>query len=125
MPGKVIDASALAAAAFEEPEGDRIGQLLEDSELSAPTLLLYEINNVASQKIRRFPEKQATLERLLSRIDELDITYLNVDHEAVLSLALDTGLTTYDASYLWLARALNADLVTLDQQLQRAADATS
>ena len=34
--------------------------------------------------------------------------------------AAATGLTAYDASYLWLTRQLDADLVTLDQQLARA-----
>jgi len=32
-------------------------------------------------------------------------------------LALRTGLTPYDASYLWLAGYLGADLVTLDERL--------
>jgi len=30
-------------------------------------------------------------------------------------------LTGYDASYLWLAQRLNAELVTLDRDLARAA----
>jgi predicted nucleic acid-binding protein len=37
-----------------------------------------------------------------------------------LELAAATGLTAYDASYLWLARRLGADLVTLDKQLAKA-----
>jgi predicted nucleic acid-binding protein len=46
-----------------------------------------------------------------------------VDLDATLDLAGRTGLTAYDASYLWLARRLNAELVTLDRQLERAAAA--
>ena len=30
------------------------------------------------------------------------------------------GLTAYDASYLWLAQALDLELVTLDDDLSRA-----
>jgi predicted nucleic acid-binding protein len=30
-----------------------------------------------------------------------------------------TKLTAYDAGYIWLARDLDADLVTLDRQLAR------
>ncbi len=41
----------------------------------------------------------------------------------VVSLALATGLTAYDASYLWLARLLGAELVTLDRRLAAAASA--
>jgi len=39
-----------------------------------------------------------------------------VDHLAAFQLALETGLTTYDASYLLLARSLKISLV----ELQRA-----
>jgi predicted nucleic acid-binding protein len=34
---------------------------------------------------------------------------------------LATGLSAYDASYLWLARDLDVELVTLDRQLAKAA----
>ena len=42
---------------------------------------------------------------------------------SVVELALETGLTAYDASYLWLARQFGADLVTLDKALDKAATA--
>jgi predicted nucleic acid-binding protein len=35
-------------------------------------------------------------------------------------LAERTKLSLYDASYLWLARTLGAELVTLDENLLRA-----
>ena len=38
------------------------------------------------------------------------------------SWPMRTGLTTYDASYLWLARDLGVELVTLDRQLAEAAE---
>ena len=43
-----------------------------------------------------------------------------MDHAEVVALALETGLTAYDASYLWLARRLGLELVTLDKALQAA-----
>jgi predicted nucleic acid-binding protein len=51
----------------------------------------------------------------------LTIDAAEVDHPSVLVLAERFQLTGYDASYLWLAQQLNAELVTLDQQLARAA----
>ena len=39
------------------------------------------------------------------------------------AVAAATGLTSYDASYLWVARRLGAELVTLDRQLEKAAAA--
>jgi predicted nucleic acid-binding protein len=40
--------------------------------------------------------------------------------DALLGLAERIGLTTYDASYLWLARRTGAELVTLDRRLEAA-----
>jgi len=42
----------------------------------------------------------------------------------VIELALETGLTAYDAAYLWLAVAHGAELVTLDARLARVAGQT-
>lgn len=50
---------------------------------------------------------------------------MSVDHDAVVELAATAGLTAYDASYLWLSQQLSAELVTLDRQLERAAEALS
>jgi predicted nucleic acid-binding protein len=50
----------------------------------------------------------------------LTIEVVAIDGDAVVALAENTGLTAYDASYLWLARELRADLVTLDAALAAA-----
>jgi hypothetical protein len=52
---------------------------------------------------------------------KLGIEILTVDHWAVVNLAEETGFTTYDASYLWLAGQLKAELITLDAKMQKAA----
>ena len=51
------------------------------------------------------------------------LIWLDVDAGDVVLLAHATGTTAYDASYLWLAASLGADLVTLDNRLARAVDA--
>src|SRR3984893_6924962 len=53
----------------------------------------------------------------------LRVEEVAVDHDSALELAAVTGLTAYDASYLWLSRQLGAELVTLDRQLAKAATA--
>lgn len=42
--------------------------------------------------------------------DRLDIKLLAVDHLEVIDLAAKARLTTYDASYLWLARKTGGEL---------------
>jgi predicted nucleic acid-binding protein len=48
------------------------------------------------------------------------IAWCDVDPIEAVLVANATGLTTYDAAYLWLAGSLGADLVTLDARLASA-----
>jgi predicted nucleic acid-binding protein len=51
----------------------------------------------------------------------MPIEIVEVEHADVIELAEVSGLTSYDAAYLWLAQTLAAELVTLDRRLQTAA----
>ncbi|MFO1023570.1 MAG: type II toxin-antitoxin system VapC family toxin [Acetobacteraceae bacterium] len=120
MPVKVVDASALAALLFAEPEADGVAAKLTDARLVAPALLGFELANICLIKSRRHPEREAELAAALRLRSRLRVEEIAIDHDGVLKLAVATGLTAYDASYLWLARRLGAELVTLDRQLAKA-----
>ncbi len=121
MPGRVVDASVLAAFLFGEPRRDEARSLLGDHELYAPTLLPYELTNIASRKIRDYPDQRESLiEALEIGLSLSELTLIEVDFDAVLSLSLKTDLTAYDASYLLLSRRLSASLLTFDETLQSA-----
>jgi predicted nucleic acid-binding protein len=117
---KVVDASALAALLFAEPEADSIAQRLEGARLVAPSLVDFELANVCLTKMRRQPKNRDTLRAAFHLLHRLRVETVAVDHPAILNLAEATGLTAYDASYLWLARALGAELITLDRKLAAA-----
>ena len=117
---KVVDASALAALLFGEPEADAIAASLEGARLTAPALLGFELANVCLTKMRRHPAQREALRAAFGLTDRLAVETVAVDHGAALDLAEATGLTVYDASYLWLARALGGELVTLDRKLAAA-----
>jgi predicted nucleic acid-binding protein len=117
----VVDASALAALLFGEPEADGVARQLDGARLVAPGLLAYELANVCLVKCRRHPDQREALLAGYELRGRLGIQEMAVDHAAALALALTTGLTVYDASYLWLARQLGAELVTLDKVLGRVA----
>jgi predicted nucleic acid-binding protein len=53
-------------------------------------------------------------------LDALSISLETVNLDAAIVLAERMKLSLYDASYLWLAHALGAELVTLDDRLARA-----
>ncbi|HEY3799450.1 MAG TPA: type II toxin-antitoxin system VapC family toxin [Caulobacteraceae bacterium] len=123
MVAKVVDASALAAMIFEEPEAAEIEAKLAGAELYAPELLAYELANICVKKCRRDPELRSTYLAAYAVIARVVVEAMPVDHRAVPAFSLRTGLTAYDASYLWLAAELGLELVTLDKELDRAARA--
>ena len=110
----------MATIAFEEPRADEAEELLEFADLFAPQLLAYELTNVAQTKARHSPHDLSAIEQGLLWALMLDIQWADVDHQAVLALALEKGITTYDASYLYVARSLGFPLVTFDDRLQAA-----
>jgi predicted nucleic acid-binding protein len=119
MTTVVVDASALCAVLFGEPEGKAIKDALDDAALVAPALLSFEVANVCVMKFRRHGHStEMTL--ALNLFGRLDIAFMAVDLAEVVRLAGETRLTAYDASYLWLAQSLNTELITLDQELVRA-----
>jgi predicted nucleic acid-binding protein len=121
----VIDASAMAAVVFKEPEGASVAERLRLHFLVAPRLMAYELANTAVMKIKAHPDSTGWIMKALTRAlaDDFAITWSDVEYEEVADLAIQTGLTAYDASYLWLARHMHADLVTLDKTLAKAAAA--
>ncbi|MDA0988149.1 MAG: type II toxin-antitoxin system VapC family toxin [Chloroflexi bacterium] len=118
MADKVVDASILGAIIFEEPRADEANSLVSGFDLQAPMLLRYELLHIAQKKCLQYPSQRESHKRILIEALDMDIQWHEVDYASVLDIALETCLTTYDASYLWLARALAAPLATFDQQLQ-------
>ena len=121
MPVKVVDASAIAALLFGEPEAESVANRLGEARLFAPALLGFELVNVCLIKSRRHPAQRPALATAFRLRDRLAIEHVAVDHDSAFELAVAKGLTAYDASYLWLAQHLGAELVTLDRQLVTAA----
>jgi predicted nucleic acid-binding protein len=121
MTVRVVDASALGALVFGEPEADAIAGRLGSGPLAAPVLIRFELANICLKKIKAHP----SLERKLLEAHDLGtriaIQLTDVDHNEVIQLARKSGLSAYDASYLWLALRLKAELITLDIKLKAAA----
>ncbi len=117
----VADASLIAAIVFNEPDRARAEATLGTSDLDEPLLLAFELTHIACTKARAMPSARPVLEVGLADALRLATRWLPVDSPAVMRLALETGLTAYDASYLWLARALRTPLATFDPRLRTAA----
>ena len=113
----VVDASAVGAVVFAEPEGPTISAHVREETLIAPQLIDYELANVALKKIRRNLEPAPVVLAMLTRIADFPIRRVAVPPLDVVELARRTGLSAYDAAYLWLARSQDVELVTLDARL--------
>jgi predicted nucleic acid-binding protein len=99
---------------------EAIAGRLAGARLVAPALLSFELTNVRLIKCRRHPDQKLSLMAAFRLRDRLGVEEVAIDNGSVLDLACGTGLTAYDASYLWLARQLKAELGTLDRQLANA-----
>ena len=123
MPAKVVDASVMASLIFEEPRAEEAAALLQDADLHAPLLMAYELTNIARKKAEQLPVQREDFAELLEEALAMDINWRDVSHSAVLRIALETRLSTYDACYLYLSQLLGAALVTFDRRLGRIAEA--
>ena len=121
MPVRVVDASALGALVFGEAKAEEIARTLGDSPMAAPALIWFELASICLHKIKAHPAQRDQILRAFMMAGKLAIEIVEVDHRAVVNLADETGLTTYEASYLWLAEHLKGQLITLDVKMQRAA----
>jgi len=121
------DAGAVAVMALERVPAD-IRAYGGVARMSDPEIILQIMDAVsipvmAKCRIGHFVEAQIL--EAFNLVSRLDIDTIEVDHSAIVDLAMDTGLTTYDASYLWIALHLRGKLVTLDKTLRNAAEAKS
>ena len=114
----VVDASAFAASIFSEPGCLEVERQLHGAAIFAPPLLVAELSNVAWKKARRRPADTGQIMTALSAaLTDDRINWSDVDPVDAALVALETGASAYDASYLWLAGHLGADLITLDRRL--------
>jgi len=118
----VVDASAMGALLFGEPKAEEVAETLEGARLAAPGLLRFEMASVCLKKIAAYPKLEVRLMAALGLFTRLAIDTVQIDHSATVALARETGFTTYDASYLWLAKELKGELITLDERLAKEID---
>ena len=123
MTAEVVDASALAALLFGEPEAERVAESLGSVELFAPSLIRYELASVCAKKRRLYPAQEDSLLAALALYPRLGVAEVEVPAIEMARLVRETDVTAYDAAYLWVARHADIPLLTLDRKLAAAARA--
>jgi predicted nucleic acid-binding protein len=92
-----------------------------ETALAAPDLLFSEMANILWKLVRR---GEMTASRGIEIIEEVVAApFITVSNQSLaqdaLDLAVATGLTAYDASYVALAMRLDKILITADEKLVR------
>jgi predicted nucleic acid-binding protein len=117
---KVVDASALIAVIFSEPGAEMAAEHMHNAALIAPPLIHFEFTNICLVKFRRNLVARDRIPDAFALFAQFQIEFVQPEMSQVFELADVTGLSAYDASYLWLAKTRNAGLVTLDKRLAAA-----
>lgn len=116
----VVDASAVSAVFFREPEAEFLERKLSKRSWVAPALIDYEVGSVYLKKTKAYPHLRRQLDECYRIYCKSSLERIDVPILSAVETAEKHGLTIYDASYFWLAETLGLDLVTLDKQLAAA-----
>jgi predicted nucleic acid-binding protein len=117
----VCDASVFAALVFGEPGSDKARSLTRGRRLYAPTLLRYEVAQVATRKATETPSAAPIVDKAFAAGLHVPVKLLEPSWPALVELARTHSLTAYDAAYLQVALALGIRLATLDKRLGQVA----
>jgi predicted nucleic acid-binding protein len=118
----VVDATVLADFLAGETALQASAEELmrEDSDWISIGLWRYELGNVLWKKVKFEKDDPENMRKQLESAARLLIeTVEDVDLRATYDIAVQTGLTFYDASYVWLARTRGLTLRTRDKQILR------
>ncbi len=118
----VVDATVLADFLAGEAALQASAEELmrEDSDWISVGLWRYELGNVLWKKVKFEKSDSEGMRKHLECGTRLLIeTVEDVDLVRVYDIAVQRGLTFYDASYVWLARARGLTLRTRDKQILR------
>ena len=117
----VIDTSAILAVILDEPERDRLIEMVSKSVLIGPGSIPWEVGNAFSAMIRR---NRLSLEAAIEGIEifkKIQIQFIEPDYAHVMKLCFDNNTYAYDAYFLDCAIRFKAPLLTLDKNLKSIA----
>lgn len=122
----VVDNSVVVGWYFESqstPETDKILDLLTNETAHVPALWILEFSNVLRKALKAGKADTARIQEIIALVKALPISvdYTSESVESNLAIALQYGLTSYDAAYLGLAIRLQLPIATNDSALKEAA----
>lgn len=122
--GVVIDASVLLKLLLPEEQSDAVRRLWgkwveEDTQITAPFLLAYEVTSVLRNKVFRgeLPPEAGEAAFVAFRTQEISLLHPEGIEEKTWALAGEWNLpTSYDVAYLALAELMDYEFWTADRR---------
>lgn len=126
MTRAVLDASAVVELLRWSPAGQRLAATIAttDADLHMPHLCSVEVTSAWRSLVARGEVPEARARAALEDLADLPATRHPVEPLLLRVWQLRGNLTAYDATYVALAEALGATLITGDRRLGRAASAS-
>lgn len=127
MSQLVVDSSVAVKWYLPEAGSSKARELLRilgsEGQLAAPDFILTEISSVLWKYVRRQVVYEDEAQLMLQWFREAGVQLFATGDLAPLTLriALTTGCTVYDSTYLAVATMLNCPLITADERLCRSA----
>lgn len=120
-----IDSSALACFLLKEEGWREVGEALKEGALS-PDLVLKEVSNAILKRFRRGEMSKEEVDAALQALSALTGRALKVEEETkyveeAIKVAMDRGLTVFDAVYIVFSKGKNLRLMTADDRQAKAA----
>jgi len=124
----VLDCSVALAWCLEDESNeyaDNLLDLLVDQQAIVPSLWHLEVMNVLLMAQRRGRVEQGKIPLILQTLSNLPISTdkreIGINDENFINFANQYQLTSYDATYLYLAKREKIPVATLDKKMQQVA----
>ncbi|MDE2667692.1 MAG: type II toxin-antitoxin system VapC family toxin [Acidobacteriota bacterium] len=119
----VVDTNVMVRLLMGGADGTDAAVLFErETEWAAPSILMSELHNVLIGFVRR---GALTSEQAKAMSDDAAVVLggriASLSGHQVIDVALECGLSAYDAQFVTLARVLGVPLATLDNEVLRGA----
>jgi predicted nucleic acid-binding protein len=117
----LADTNTFLAVALDEPEKPWIIEVTQETDLTAPEVLPYEIGNALSSLVKRKRFPSSRIIDVWNIISKIPVELIGVDIQAAITLAGQFKIYAYDAYFLQCALQLRCPLLTLDRGMRRIA----
>jgi len=118
----VADTNIFLAVSLNEAERGRIVDLTNDTSITAPAILPYEIGNALSAMVKRKKLTKAEALEIENVTNLIPVRLVDVDIHRSLQIAAEHNIYAYDAYFLQCAKVYSFPLLTLDKRMKQVAD---